>query len=182
LVCSAGNHGISLVKLFGEQRTEINDEMQQCSSSNNYNDRSNLVVTLFDSMVYTLRVELYCVQQQQQQDYENAYNQASSWIETSCDQAHYVDVWMDFNNDGIFDENKEQLYSSNWYKGGQRTTVYDLSIVIPKIDGSYLLDGQHRMRIVLTPDERSRKPCDNTGYGEVRDYTLQINPKPTPMN
>jgi len=170
------------VKLFGEQRTEINDEMQKCSSINNYNDRTNLAVTLFDSMVYILRVELYCVQQQQQQDYENSYNQASSWIEASCNQAHYLDVWMDFNNDGIFDENKEQLYSGNWYKDGQYTTVYDLSIVIPRIDGRYLLDGQHRVRILLTPDERNRKPCDNSGYGEVRDYTVQINPKPKPIN
>lgn len=34
------------------------------------------------------------------------------------------------------------------------------------------------MRIVLTQDEQNRKPCYNGGYGEARDYTIQIVPTP----
>jgi len=162
------------VKLFGEQRTEINDEVRTCNSVNNYNDRSNLVVTLFDNMVYTLRIELYCVQQY---GYENLYRKDPSFLATSCNNIYYVDVWIDFNNDGIFDESKEQILSRNRYEDSRRATEYDLSIAIPKIDGRNYLDGQHRMRIVLTSDKKNRKPCQNTGYGEARDYTVQIIPK-----
>ncbi|CAF4859580.1 unnamed protein product, partial [Rotaria magnacalcarata] len=57
-------------------------------------------------------------------------------------------------------------------------TETDLRINIPQIDNRYFLSGQHRMRIVLTQDERNRRPCQSSGYGEVRDYTVQIIQKP----
>jgi hypothetical protein len=175
-VCSDGNDAISLVKLFGEQGSQIRDEMKKCTSMNNYNDRNDLVVSLFDNMVYTLRIELYCVQQRRD---ENSYNQDSSFFETTCSRTQYLDVWIDFNNDGIFDDSKERMFSSDWYGNDRRKTEYDLNIVIPKIDGRNYLNGQHRMRIILTQDERTRKSCYNTGYGEARDYTVQIISKPT---
>jgi hypothetical protein len=164
-----------LVNLFGEQGTQIRDEVKQCNAVNNYNDRSNLVATLFDNTAYTLRIELYCVQQW---GYDNPYNQDSSLIETSCNHAQYLGVWIDLNNDGTFDENNERILPSNWYEDGQRTNQYDLSITIPKIDRRNYASEQHRMRIVLTQDERNRKPCYGTGYGEARDYTIQIISKP----
>ncbi|CAF1526370.1 unnamed protein product, partial [Didymodactylos carnosus] len=147
-------------RLFGEQGTQILDEMRKCSSTNNYNDRSDLVATLFDNTAYTLHVELYCVQQS---GYGNSYDQDASLFETYCNQAHYLDAWIDFNNDGMFDENNERMLSSNRYRDGQRATQYDLSINIPRTDGRDYLDGQHRMRIVLTRDGRNRIPCYNTG-------------------
>jgi hypothetical protein len=172
--CSDGNAAIFLVNLFGEQGTQIRDEMKKCSSVNNYNDRSDLAVTLFDNKVYTLHIELYCVQQLR---YENSYNQDPSLFETSCQHARYLDVWIDFNNDGIFDEGQERMRPNDRYRDGRESNQYDLSIVIPKIDGINSLDGQHRMRIILTQDERNRRSCHNTGYGEARDYTIQIIPK-----
>ncbi|CAF4364378.1 unnamed protein product, partial [Rotaria sordida] len=53
-------------------------------------------------------------------------------------------------------------------------TQSDISFTIPQIDGRYYVGGQHRVRIVLVQDTRNRKPCQNTGYGEVRDYTVNI--------
>ena len=164
------------MQLLGEYDTQICDEMKKCSSMNNYEDRSNLLVILCDNMIYTLRIELYCVQQW---GHENSYNQDSSLSKTNCNHAHYLDMWIDFNNDGIFDESRERMLSSDWYEDNHRTTKYDFSITIPKIDGRNYLDGQHRMRIVLAQDERNRKPCHNTGAGETRDYTIQIISKPT---
>jgi hypothetical protein len=117
---------------------------------------------------------LYCVQPY---GYENSYNQDASLFETRCNHAYYLDVWIDFNNDGTFDETQERMASTDWYKDSRRGTQYDLSITIPRIDGRNYLDGQHRMRIILTQDERYRKPCYNTGRGEARDYTVQIVPK-----
>jgi hypothetical protein len=164
------------VELFGEQGSQIRDETKICNSVNNYNDRSDLVVTLFENMVYILRIELYCVQQR---SYKNSYNQDSSLFESTCNSDQYIDMWIDLNDDGIFDENKERILSSDWHRDPQRKTAYDLDIVMPKIDGRYYLNGQHRMRIILTQDVRNRKSCYNTGYGEARDYTVQIISKPT---
>ncbi|CAF4027033.1 unnamed protein product [Rotaria sp. Silwood2] len=171
LVCSVGNSAIFLVSLLGEQNTQIRDDKKTCSSTNNYNDRSNLAVTLFDNTAYTLHIELSCVQQS---GYGNTYSQDPYVFETNCRGARYVGVWIDFNNDGTFDQNTEQMVPNSWYKDDPRMTQNDISFTIPQIDGRYYLDGQHRMRIVLTQDTRNRKPCQNTGYGEVRDYTVQI--------
>jgi hypothetical protein len=162
------------VTLDGEQDTEIRDERKICSSANNYNDQNNVIVTLFDNTAYILHIEVHCVQPLA---YENSYNQYSSWSETSCNHAQYLGVWVDFNNDGIFDENRERI-PNNSYEDDQRTATYDLTIVIPTIDGRNYLNEQHRIRIVLTEDEGNRKPCYNSGYGEARDYIVQILSKP----
>jgi hypothetical protein len=175
LACSDGYSAIFSVKLFGEQSTRITDETKQCSATNNYHDQRNLAATLFDNMVYTINVELFCVQQW---GYGNSYNRDEYLFETICNRAHYLDAWIDFNNDGVFDESKERMTSSNRYKDDSRKDQYDLRITIPKIDGRSYLAGQHRMRIILTQDEQDRKPCYNSGYGEARDYTVQITPKP----
>ncbi|CAF1636624.1 unnamed protein product, partial [Didymodactylos carnosus] len=175
LACSGGNSAIFLVKLFGEQNTQIDDSTKQCSSTNNYSDRRDLVVTLFDNMAYTLHIELFCVQQG---DYENSYNRDSSLFDTICNRAHYLDVWIDFNNDDIFDESKERMSPTDRYRDDNHKTQYDLHINIPKIDGGYYLDGQRRMRIILTQDEQNRRSCYNSGYGEARDYTVRIIAKP----
>ena len=177
LVCSEGHSAMALVHIFGEQGTQIRDDIKQCSAMNNYHDRSNLAVTLFGNTVYTLRIELYCVAAQQ--SYENSYNQYLSPTETSCNRAQYLGVWVDLNNDGVFDEDTERVLPSNPYEDGQQMTQYDLSIAIPKLDGRRYSNEQHRIRIVLVAEERNRKPCYSTGYGEVRDYTVQIIQKPT---
>ena len=167
LYCADGNHAIALVKLSGEQNTQIYDDLKQCDSANNYNDRSNFIARLYGSNVYTLRVELYCVQQ----DFRNPYNQ------NQCNLPHFLDAWIDYNNDGTFDEGGERVHSSSWYEDNNRATEYDIQITVPAVDGYNRVDGQHRMRIVLTSDERNRKACGNSGYGEVRDYTVQITPR-----
>jgi hypothetical protein len=131
-------------------------------------------VTLFENTAYTLRIELYCVQPGSE---DNSYNQYPSLAETQCNYDQYLGVWIDFNNDGIFDDIREVL-PNNRYENDQRTSEYDLRVVVPSIDGRNYLNEQHRMRIVLTQDNRDRKPCYNTGYGEARDYTVQIVPKP----
>ncbi len=168
-VCSSGTSGILLVQLFGEQNTQIDDPIKQCNSINNYHDRTNLIVTLLDNTIYTLRIELYCTQTS---DYQH-----EDLAERNCNHAHYLDMWIDFNNDGIFDETRERMISTDSYEDGYRKNNYDFTINIPNIDGRNYINGQHRMRIVLSQDETNRKPCYNTGYGEVRDYTIQIGPK-----
>lgn len=171
LACSEGNSAITSVSLFGAQGTQIRDVMKQCNSVNNYHDRTNLVATLFDNTAYTLRIEVNCVLPV---GYDNSYGQDASLYGSNCNHAQYLGVWIDLNNDGVFDETNERIVPSNRYEDGQRTNQYDLNIAIPKVDGRTYLSEQHRMRIVLSQDDRSRKPCYSTGYGEARDYTVQI--------
>ncbi|CAF4266292.1 unnamed protein product, partial [Rotaria sordida] len=99
-------------------------------------------------------------------------------FETNCRNARYLGVWIDFNNDGTFDDNTERIVPNNWHRDDPRTTRNDISFTVPQIDGRCNVGGQHRMRVVLVQDERYRQPCQNTGYGEVRDYTVQIIQKP----
>ena len=175
LVCSDDSSAIALVELFGARSTQLRDDLKRCNSMNNYNDRTNLVVSLYDDTVYALHLALYCVQQMGN---DNSYDQGEKLRGIDCSYVQYFGVWIDLNNDGVFDENTERILPTNWYEDGQRTTQYDLNIAIPKIDGRVYFSEQHRMRIVMTQDERNRKPCYSTGYGEVRDYTVQIIPKP----
>ncbi|CAF1488364.1 unnamed protein product, partial [Rotaria sordida] len=171
LVCSVGHSAIFSVSISGEQNTQIRDETRKCSSTNNYNDQSNLAVTLFDNTVYTLRIALSCVQQS---GYDNIYNQDPYVFETYCRDSRYLGMWIDFNNDGTFDDNTERIIPNHWYTDDPHMTQSDISFTIPQIDGRYYVGGQHRARIVLVQDTRNRKPCQNNGYGEVRDYTVNI--------
>lgn len=169
LICSSGSGGIFSVQLSGEQNTMINDEITRCNSLNNYEDQSRLVVRLFDTTVYMLRIQLYCVESWNQQD--------SSFLQTNCNSVHHLGVWIDLNNDGNFDETRERFLHNYQINGVSIRRDYDLSIFISQIDGQNYLDGPHRMRIVLARNENDLKPCYNNGYGEARDYTIHIIPK-----
>ena len=162
------------MKLYGEQNSEINDQTKQCAASDNYNDRRNLVVTLFDDTTYTLQIELYCAQQW---GFDNSDQPDSFLSETTCDHKNYLDVWIDYDNNGVFDEYTERITTSNGYDDGYQTR-FDLSINVPQIDRRNSVDGSRQMRIILRQDDQNRKPCYNTGYGEARDYTIQIRSKP----
>lgn len=163
------------MKLYGEQNTEIDDTTKQCGATNNYNDRRELAVTLFDNTAYTLQIELFCAQQWGS---GNSYDSDSSFSDATCNHKNYLDVWIDYNNDGVFDEYNERISTTDRYDDNNYKTRYDLSINIPQIDGRTNVDGQHQMRVILTQDEQNRKPCYISGYGEARDYTVQIRSKP----
>lgn len=175
LACSAGHNAISSVKLYGEQNTEIDDSTKQCSASDNYVDRRSLIATLNDDSTYTLQIELYCAQQW---GFENPDESDSFSSDTTCNHKNYLDVWIDFNNDGVFDEYNERVTTSNEYDDDNYKTRYDISINVPEINGRSTVDGSHQMRVILRQDEQNRKPCYNSGSGEARDYTVQIRSKP----
>lgn len=156
---------------MGEQNTEIDDDQRVCRSTNNYEDQYDLSAALFDNKVYTLRIELSCAKQESS-DYGTAYDEPSS--DNSCKQASYVDVWIDFNNDGDFDDIGERVSSTDRYNGDNRQPQRDLRLSIPAIDGRNTVAGQHRMRVILSHDDRSRGACQNSGSGEARDYSVRI--------
>jgi serine protease len=73
-------------------------------------------------------------------------------------------VWIDYNQDGDFDDSGEEVYTSP----PTQTTVTG-SFVVP----DEALEGATRMRIIMiyedTPDA-----CDDSGEGEVEDYCITI--------
>ncbi len=163
-----GNSAIFSVKLSGEENTMINDEITRCSSINNYEDRSQLVVKLFDNTINILQIQLHCVKPW---NFENL-------DQTNCNVDHYVGVWIDLNDDGNFDEIKERFFDNDQINRGFNKRFYDFNIFISEIERENYIDGPHRMRIILTREKDNLKPCFNAGYGEARDYTIHITRKP----
>ena len=162
-VCARGNTAIASVELSGEQNMDIRDDTRQCSSSNNYLDQSNSIVHLYGNTAYTMYASLFCVQDEQA--LSNGYG---------CNLDAKFGVWIDFNDDGNFDSSTEQVLSGYGYFDEQRTSDFRLNLVIPELDARYHSNGRHRMRIIMTTNEQTLQPCYNTGYGEARDYSVQI--------
>lgn len=85
-------------------------------------------------------------------------------------------VWIDFNNDGDFEDNGEFVYASPYVNYGSQYGT----ITIPS-DPSYV--GERRMRVrsndysLLTAGES----CSDIYYGETEDYTVTLTPAVTNM-
>ncbi|MGH1516108.1 GEVED domain-containing protein [Chryseobacterium sp. JK1] len=85
-----------------------------------------------------------------------------------------VRIWIDFNNDGTFDDTAPELVAaaSSASVGGNNVTSG--IITIP----STVTPGTYRMRV---GDRYSSQPipCNISGYGEAHDYTVVIGAVPT---
>jgi hypothetical protein len=83
-----------------------------------------------------------------------------------------VRIWIDFDNDGTFDETTELVGSGSSVSG----TVISTNGVIA-IPATAPL-GTHRMRVA---DRYSSQPipCNTDGYGEAHDYTVNIGAVPS---
>jgi hypothetical protein len=75
-------------------------------------------------------------------------------------------IWIDWNNDLIFDETTELVYQTTSYSGS-----HSGSITMPAT-----ASGSHRMRIgsSYTPSGGPNNACGHTAGGEYEDYTLEI--------
>ncbi len=80
----------------------------------------------------------------------------------------HVQTWIDFNNDGVF----ESTESVGGYNNYVDSIAYTLTIP------SGAATGTHRMRVVTvysSPSYPSLDPCaSGYGYGEARDYTVNV--------
>lgn len=81
----------------------------------------------------------------------------------------FLKIWIDFDNNGLFEES-ELLFTSS--TGSAATSG---TITIPT-DVSYL--GNRRMRVQGKWNSASTNPCAPGGYGETHDYTVEILPAP----
>ncbi len=78
----------------------------------------------------------------------------------------YWTVWIDYNRDGDFDDLGELAFDAG---EGNKSTVTG-SIAVPL----GVATGSTRMRVAMRYSTAA-EPCVNFNYGEVEDYTLNIN-------
>lgn len=131
--------------LIGEDDTSIENMATGCSEDG-YDDRTDESVYLYQGEEYTATVT------------------------TQADQGDNVAIWIDFNDDGVFDE-------SEMVGAGYLDVSTDVSISIPEDAGI----GDHRMRVMVAFDADPNNPeefdpCNlaEADFGETHDYTVEI--------
>lgn len=168
-VCSLSNGRIALVIMAGEQGTQIRDNILTNTLLSENQNRHHLAVTLYENTIYRLRIQLDCYQ-----------ISGGNSRETNCNLAQDVDVSIDFNNDGRFDETEGRVPQRWPLRSAMPLGIYDFEIDIPVIDRMKTIHGPHRMRIVVVPSEEYRRKCGNTDYRETREYTINVISRTTP--
>lgn len=91
---------------------------------------------------------------------------------TYLDPYDWVRVWIDYNDDQVFDDATEMIYAST--SGLSSSTPISENITIP----ATATPGTHRMRIRLVYGYVTTIPnftaCESKAYGEVEDYTVIV--------
>jgi len=89
---------------------------------------------------------------------------ALNFTETYAGGSHGLSIWVDFNNNGVF-EASERLYNA-----GATATGFTGTITIP----GGTTAGDYRMRVRAWWNNLSPDPCANIAYGEAEDYKLTV--------
>ena len=167
IVCSLHVGKIILVIMAGEHRTQIRDDsLTRALISGNNRNLDNLAIVLYEGTVYLLRIQLDCSGQRNREIYEK-----------ECSLIHEVNVWIDLNEDGRYDQS-ENAAPFRWPLYSYTPQgVYDLQIYVPVLDTTRTRTGPYRMRLVVTSNEQYRRQCGDNDYRETREYTVNIVPK-----
>lgn len=163
MVCSPQVNKILFVVLAGEQRTQIRDEPSLGLTFEDNNQ--NQPVILYQDSIYILRILLDCNRQWNDKSYQH-----------NCHLIYKVDVWIDLNDDGVFDSSENAApyhWPLNSYtpKGN-----YDLQIYTPVIDTRVTKYGPHRMQLIVTANDQYQQKCGYQDYKEIRNYTVYVIP------
>jgi len=152
---------ISLVLMAGQRGTEIRDDRPTGWGLNDHRTQHHLAVTLFENTVYLIRIQLDC-----------NWQLDKDLFAKGCNLAQDVNVWIDLNNDGRYDESEigapYRWPVTSYLPEG----IYDLQIRVPLINGHSIRSGQHTMRIVVAPTAYYLRTCGISAYNETRDYTV----------
>jgi hypothetical protein len=152
--------------MTGEQNTEIHDETPMNDALSVYYNRHHVTIGLYEDTMNMLHIVVDCTRQSHIDS-----------VESDCSLAHYVDTWIDLNDDGEFDDTENRVRHRSLKNNQLLRSTYDLQISIPEIDGRNTKSGSHRMRIKLSTSEDYRLKCDNADYSETREYTVNIIPR-----
>ncbi|MCY7410638.1 MAG: GEVED domain-containing protein [Chitinophagales bacterium] len=79
----------------------------------------------------------------------------------------YINIWIDFDNDSVFESN--EIVLTNFYCANANSN-YATTFSIPSLAAV----GNHRMRVRDVYNTVNAQPCAVYSYGEVHDYTANI--------
>ncbi|WP_338793837.1 GEVED domain-containing protein [Bernardetia sp. Wsw4-3y2] len=136
------------------QRVQVGSINNNSGANGGYADFTNLSTTFAKGTAYTITI-------------------TPAWASRTYSEAY--DVWVDYNQDGDFDDSGEKVYTRT------RSTSSSVSgsFTIP----SSAANGSTRMRVSMKYNGNAT-PCETFSYGEVEDYTVvigntnRINPSP----
>ncbi|WP_178986186.1 choice-of-anchor D domain-containing protein [Winogradskyella helgolandensis] len=155
---STGDSEIEGVVLTGENNAINNITPNTCT--NTVQDNTAMSADLFDGDSYILTVEFgEC-------DGGSLYSGAGG-------------VWIDWNNDGDFDDTDELIGTTTLSFSGSNL-FENFTINVPS--GQTL--GNYRMRIIQDEggSEASIDPCTSPGWGTIADYTIEVIASCTPTH
>lgn len=167
-VCSQENSKVVLVIMAGELGTHIRDDTPLNTIIPQSQDRHYIGVTLYASTIYRIRIQLDCDQSSSRSTYHQ-----------NCNLAQDVNVLIDFNNDGVFDESETRVPSRWPLHTSVGLGIYDLDLPIPSIGEHGLRGGTHRMRVLVKSSDEYIYKCGSSGYQEIREYSANIIPRPS---
>jgi len=78
--------------------------------------------------------------------------------------ADYLSIWIDKNNDGIFNQNNERVYKS----------LIDATSFSGSLNTNSLPAGTYRIRMIAHYNTAIVEPCIIASFGEAEDYTLVV--------
>ncbi|CAF1360183.1 unnamed protein product, partial [Rotaria sordida] len=136
-ICPLSVARINLVIMAGEKGTEIRDDKP---TNTNFLNQHHMAVTLFEHTVYLLRIQLDCSSQLR-----------TELTATGCNLAQDVNVWIDLNDDGKFDESESGTPYRWPVTSYMAEGIYDIQIYVPLLDSRNIRNGPHKMRISVVP-------------------------------
>ena len=166
--CSQIRAKIVLVLMAGEKGTQIRDDLVGKNVIGEYDNRHHMSVNIYENTIYLLRIQLDCPTQLN-----------TELSRTGCNLAQDVQVLIDINDDGRFDQSEigsPYLWPLTSYL---TEGIYDIQVNVPRIDQRYSGRGRHRMRLLVTPSEAYRRSCGRDQIDEIREYMVNIIPRGT---
>ena len=126
------------------QRVQVGSINNNSGANGGYGNFTNLSTTLTKGTAYTITI-------------------TPAWSGRTYSEAY--DVWVDYNQDGDFNDAGEQVYS----RARSTSTSTSGSFTIP----SSAANGSTRMRVTMKYNANATS-CETFSYGEVEDYTVVI--------
>ena len=153
--CAASTVNLGWERFTGFTLADINDALV---NNVGYTDRTSIVGNVNASQAYPLTVT-----------YADPTNGAPNGYNT--DQ---VLVWIDFNQNGVFTDAGELVFSGTPSFSPQGGII---NIPVTALGGQTIM----RVRLHDTSFGPNATPCGNANYGQVRDYALNITPCSGPL-